>query len=81
MYDNIDLCTPYYQVDPKNGETKNVERYEMLLEMIAAEETCRERVRESEEEVRKRGGRGQGGGVHCELNININPCPLAHAIL
>ena len=39
------------QVDPTRSRKKNVEVYELMVELIKAEEKCRERVRESEEEV------------------------------
>lgn len=42
-----------FQVDPTSPMNKNVELYEMLLEMLKAEEKCRNEVRESEEEVRE----------------------------
>ncbi|ESO96481.1 hypothetical protein LOTGIDRAFT_115813, partial [Lottia gigantea] len=40
-------------VDPDSKSKKQVEIYEMLLDLLKAEDICRERVRDSEEEVRE----------------------------
>ncbi|KAK3597164.1 hypothetical protein CHS0354_038091 [Potamilus streckersoni] len=40
-----------FQVDPTSQQNKQVELYQMLLELLKAEDKCREQVRESEMEV------------------------------
>jgi len=42
-----------FQVDPSAEPSKQVELYQNLLQLLKMEETCREAVRESEEEVKK----------------------------
>ncbi|XP_067680734.1 dynein regulatory complex subunit 7-like [Haliotis asinina] len=42
-----------FQVDPNAPSSKQVELYQTLLELLKAEELCRERLRESEEEVKE----------------------------
>ncbi len=40
-------------MDPAAGHKKQVELYQMLTDLIRAEDTCKEKVRESEEEVQE----------------------------
>ncbi|XP_071080586.1 dynein regulatory complex subunit 7-like [Haliotis cracherodii] len=42
-----------FQVDPNAPYNKQVELYQTLLDLLKAEELCRERLRESEEEVKE----------------------------
>lgn len=42
-----------FQVDPTSKDKKKVELYQMLLALLKREDECREKVRESEEEVRE----------------------------
>lgn len=39
------------QVDPNTADSKQVMLYQLLLELLRMEDVCRQRVRESEEEV------------------------------
>lgn len=41
----------HIQVDPLQQQKKQVELYQMMVDLLKAEDTCKERVRESEEEV------------------------------
>ncbi|KAL5008992.1 hypothetical protein ScPMuIL_014573 [Solemya velum] len=42
-----------FQVNPTTRSNKQVELYQMLLDLLKSEEVCREQVRDSEEEVRE----------------------------
>jgi hypothetical protein len=42
----------FIQVDPSKQEKKKVELYQLMVDLVKAEERCRERAREAEEEVR-----------------------------
>ena len=39
------------QVDPNSRQKKQVELYQLMVDLVKAEDTCRERVRDSELEV------------------------------
>ena len=48
-----EFCRKYFvsQVDPNARQKKQVELYQFLVDLVKAEDTCRERVRDSELEV------------------------------
>jgi len=40
-----------FQVDPSDGHKKQVELYQMMVDLIRSEDLCKEKIRESEKEV------------------------------
>ena len=49
----VGFSTKYFvtQVNPNSRQKKQVELYQFLVDLVKAEDTCRERVRDSELEV------------------------------
>ncbi|XP_005093754.1 dynein regulatory complex subunit 7 [Aplysia californica] len=60
-----------FQVDPSAEPSKQVELYQNLLLLLKMEETCREGVRESEEEVKKIIDDRQAEELKSELDISV----------
>ncbi|GFR82652.1 dynein regulatory complex subunit 7-like [Elysia marginata] len=60
-----------FQVDPNADPSKQVELYENLLQLLKMEESCREGVRESEEEVKEIINDRQKEEQASELDISV----------
>ncbi|XP_025105160.1 dynein regulatory complex subunit 7-like [Pomacea canaliculata] len=60
-----------FQVDPNTADSKQVMLYQLLLELLRMEDVCRQRVRESEEEVRAIIQERQEEDEKSELGLSI----------